>query len=446
MRVHFWGTRGSIATPGPGTVRYGGNTPCVSARTDDGTLLIFDAGSGIRLLGLALPPRPLRAHIFIGHTHADHIQGLPFFRPLFLPGSHLTIYGPRGVDRSFPSAVGGQMDYAYFPVPMRDLESKIEFEELDERDLEIPGVHGAICVQAKFLNHTSPCLGYRVEADGAAFVYATDHEAHSATTWRADAPASGRTLADIVHVEDRSHAEFLKDADVVVHDAQYVAEEYPLKAGWGHSTVEYVTDIAVAVGVRRLVLFHHEPTRDDDGVDAVLERGRGRAAGTATDVIAASEGMELELRGTRAATRPAPRPAAAEVPRQARILVADDDASVRRLLEAALRGDGYRITLATNGTDALRLALEQRPDLLLLDWQMPGLTGLEVATLLRADERFASVPIVLVTGLATEDEVAAGFGVGITDHIAKPFAVSQVRARVRRWLAREPGAVPRGAP
>ena len=128
MRVRFWGTRGSIAAPGAETLEYGGNTPCVEVRTDDGTLLIFDCGTGARGLGLALATSgPTRAHLFITHTHIDHIQGLPFFVPAFVPGSHLTIYGPAGIDRSLPSAVGGVMDYAYFPVPMEAVPAWVEF-------------------------------------------------------------------------------------------------------------------------------------------------------------------------------------------------------------------------------------------------------------------------------------------------------------------------------
>src|SRR5215208_3452240 len=141
MRVQFWGTRGSIAAPGPETVRYGGNTPCVEVRADDGALLIFDCGTGARKLGLALAAAgPVRAHLFVTHTHADHIQGFPFFVPAFLPGSHLTIHGPAGIDRSFPVAIGGQMDYAYFPLPIKELPSRVDFEELGEGNFSVDAV------------------------------------------------------------------------------------------------------------------------------------------------------------------------------------------------------------------------------------------------------------------------------------------------------------------
>src|SRR4029079_17358460 len=154
IRLRSWGTRGSIAAAGPETLRFGGNTACVDAVTDDGTLLIFDCGTGARKLGLSLADKgPIRAHLLLSHTHGDHIQGLPFFLPAFTPGSQLTIYGPSGVDRSLAQAVGGSMDYAYFPVALSSLPARFDFVELDETEFTV----GQVRVKTQFLNHTAPC-------------------------------------------------------------------------------------------------------------------------------------------------------------------------------------------------------------------------------------------------------------------------------------------------
>jgi len=255
MQVRFWGTRGSIAAPGPKTARYGGNTSCVEVRASDGTVIILDCGTGARELGLHLAqtmPQPMRLHLFIGHTHWDHIQGFPFFVPAFLPGSELNIYAPVGFQRGLEEAMGGQMEYSYFPVKMRDLRSRIHFTELDEGFFRV----GDVLVETQFINHTAPTVAYRMTSDGATIAYATDHEPF----WN----ASGRVSQ---HPGDERHIAFLKGANLVIHDAQYTDEEYRDKVGWGHSSLEYAVDVALAAGVERLVLFHHDPMHSDDQLD-----------------------------------------------------------------------------------------------------------------------------------------------------------------------------------
>jgi len=165
MRVRFWGTRGSIAAPGANTAVFGGNTSCVEVRASDGTVIVLDCGTGARALGVHLVrtmPQPVRLHLFIGHTHWDHIQGFPFFVPAFLPGSELNIYAPIGFQRSLEEAMSGQMEYAYFPVKLRDLRSRIHYTELDEGFFRV----GEVLVETQYLNHTAPTIAYRMSCGG----------------------------------------------------------------------------------------------------------------------------------------------------------------------------------------------------------------------------------------------------------------------------------------
>jgi CheY-like chemotaxis protein len=435
IRIRFWGTRGSIPAAGPETLRYGGNTPCVEVTTDDGTLLVFDCGTGARKLGLALASRgPARLHLLLSHTHADHIQGLPFFLPVFTPGSHITVYGPSGVDRRLPTAVGGTMDYAYFPVPLESLPAKVDFIELGETEFSI----GGIKLRTQFLNHTSPCIGYRVTAGSATLVYATDHEAHANPHWRSDRSADGFDPALLAHTGDTRHAAFLSAADVVVHDAQYGSADYPVKAGWGHSTVEYAVDIALAARARTLVLFHHDPDRDDSGVDDLVAVAASRVMATKRPlrIVAAAEGDELVLAEGPYARTTDVEPAPAKMPDRARILVADDDVALVRILEAVLRGDGYDVDVAFDGEELVSKAAAVGYDLVLVDIQMPKGDGLAACKRLRSLDGYRETPFVVLTARTRQDDMAAAFDAGITDYIRKPFALPQVRARVRSWLAR----------
>jgi phosphoribosyl 1,2-cyclic phosphodiesterase len=275
-----------VPTPGPSTVRYGGNTACVELRTDAGALLIFDSGTGIRELGLHLARQggPVAAHLLLGHTHWDHISGFPFFAPVYEPGNRVAIYGARDNDRSLRDAIAGSMHPTYFPVPLGDLRAEITFCELDEGTIQID----AAAVRTQLLNHTCACLGYRVEADGVAVAYVTDHEPFG---------VAEDGLRGSMHQGDRRLIEFVQGVDLLIQDAQYTPQEYLERRGWGHSSTDYVVDVAVQAGVRRLALFHHEPTHADEDIDRMLEAGRARAreAGSRVDVLGAVEGETLAL-------------------------------------------------------------------------------------------------------------------------------------------------------
>jgi len=433
MQIRFWGTRGSLAKPGPGTLRYGGNTSCVEVRTGSGTLIVFDCGTGAHGLGQALMASgaPIRGHLMITHTHWDHIQGFPFFAPLFGRGHEWDIYAPGGLGQQLEQTLAGQMEYTYFPVTLAQLGATIRYHDLVEGSFSVEDVR----VGAKYLNHPALALGYRLEVGGATVVYASDHEPH--TPWASE----GAGAASLAHREDLRHVEFLRGADLVIHDAQYDLGEYREKIGWGHTPAECAVDYALAAGVRRLAVYHHDPMRDDAGVDSLIESCRQRvaASGGRLDVFAAAEGQVVDLVEGAGATAPAARPTAA--PSSARgetILVADDDPAIVMLLRTSLESDGFRVVTADDGMAALDLARAERPALLLLDWQMPRASGVEVTRALRgdADPDLSATPVVLITAQSGSENTAAGFAAGVTDYLTKPFRPAHVRARVRAWLLR----------
>lgn len=450
MRVRFWGTRGSLAKPGPTTLRYGGNTPCVEVRTADGTLIILDCGTGAHGLGQALldsGEHPVRGHLLISHTHWDHIQGFPFFAPLFNPGNEFDIYAPGGLGHDLETTLAGQMEYKYFPVTLAQLSAGIRFHELVEGSFAIGGVR----VVTQYLNHPALAMGYRLEADGVVVVYSADHEPHTPHYAEQASGRAGDARALWVHQEDQRHVEFLAGADLVIHDAQYTVEEYRKKVGWGHSPAEWAVDYAVAAGAKRLALFHHDPLRDDPAVDRLVESCRQRAAAASggLEVFAAAEGQVIDL-SEREVTMARPvspaepaREPAVTSPEPPAVLIVDDDPDIVRLLLVTLRSEGFRLLTASDGEAALRIARTERPALILLDWQMPGLSGIEVTRALRADQdpSLREMPVVLITAQTGAEHTAAGFSAGVTDYLTKPFRPAHVRARVHAWLLRQ-GAGP----
>ena len=285
LRIQFWGTRGSIPSPGPNTVRYGGNTPCVEVRTSAGRLIVLDAGTGIRELGRALIARangaPIEGDIFVTHAHWDHIQGLPFFGPVFQRGNHFGIWGMRSMETSIDRVVRDQMNPVVFPVTFEQLDAAIDFHEIGPERRDTDG----FTVQAVHVRHPGGALGYRFEEHGRsdhALAYISDNELSAAVPY--DAPASARD----------EMVEFVRGARVLIHDTMYTVEEYDHHRGWGHSTYEEAVELALDAGVETLVLFHHKPERSDDELDRRVVECREHAARRgALQVVAAAEGLSL---------------------------------------------------------------------------------------------------------------------------------------------------------
>jgi len=439
MRVRFWGTRGSIAAPGPGTNHFGGNTSCVELTTAKGEMLVLDCGTGAHRLAadlMAQGKHPIDSHILIGHTHWDHIQGFPFYSPAFVAGNSAAIYGPEGSRGSLHDVLAGQMEFTYFPVELNQLPARITYHDLTE------GVHtiGSVRVAAQFLNHPAVTLGYRIEADGVAIVYLVDHEPFSDELWRAGADPN--RIESILHEGDRRHARFMADADLVIHDAQYTPEEYGPKKTWGHSTYAYVVQVAAAANVGQVALTHHDPSHDDHFVAEIESRARALAVelGSKMEVFCAYEGCELALE-----PRYILRPFMAADPQQAavgqrrfRVLVVDDDPDAIAVVARALE-DQYTVSKALNGPDALRMIGENMPDLVVLDYKMEGMDGLTVVKTLRAKPETITLPVLMLTGMSDEASTRAGFDAGVTDYVTKPFSIPQLTARVRACLARTPG-------
>jgi ribonuclease BN (tRNA processing enzyme) len=270
------------------TVRYGGNTPCVEVRTSEGWLIVLDAGTGIRELGRSLIERahgaPIRGDIFLTHAHWDHIQGIPFFGPMFQRGNHFTIWGSKSHEPSLDRVVRGQMSPAVFPVAFEQLDATVDFCELTREHRSAHGYE----VRAFEVRHPGGAVGYRFAEVGngaAAFVYISDNELGAGAD--GDARAEWR----------RALVDFVRGARVLVHDTTYTAEEYEQHRGWGHSTYEEAVELALDAGVDTLVLFHHKPERTDDEVDervaacrALVAARRGRL-----EIVAAAEGMTLTV-------------------------------------------------------------------------------------------------------------------------------------------------------
>jgi phosphoribosyl 1,2-cyclic phosphodiesterase len=289
--VKFWGTRGSIPTPGHKTKRYGGNTSCVEIRVDD-QLFICDGGTGLRELGLELGARgedAVEAHMFFSHMHWDHIQGFPFFVPAYSSKNELNVYEVAPGDDRVQRLLHGQMRSDYFPVKFSDLGATIASRSFEGGVTDV----GPVRVRCTEQTHPGQSFAYAFEIGGLKVVYATDNELDLNIQNRDAAdrdPALLRRLPD-------EFVRFVADADLLISDGQYTEEEYPKKVGWGHARANTVVDLALQAGVKRCAIFHHDPLHADDFMERKIKIARERveAAGKDLEIFGAREGLELKL-------------------------------------------------------------------------------------------------------------------------------------------------------
>jgi phosphoribosyl 1,2-cyclic phosphodiesterase len=280
VRAKVWGCRGSLAAPGPETVRYGGNTSCVELRPKDERMIVIDAGTGVRNLGVHLgKDRPERIDILLTHLHLDHIEGLGFFGPVWDKECEVHIWGPPSPLHSLREDIARYFSPPLFPVHLDDLPCQLVIHDVSEEEWEL----GTARVRAEPVNHPGPTVGYRVEEDDRVFTYISDHEPSLGIDLESEAPEwiSGYSLAE--------------RADVLLHDAQYTEEEYPHRVGWGHSSVAHTMAFGLITKVQRLVMFHHDPLHSDAQLETMLVRARELWGPDRDGLVLAHEGMEIDV-------------------------------------------------------------------------------------------------------------------------------------------------------
>jgi len=431
LNVRFWGTRGSIAKPGPTTARYGGNTSCIEVRSSRGTLVVIDCGTGSHGLGQALVAAGTkRGCLLISHTHWDHIQGLPFFAPLFDHTNEWDICGPKGLSGSLRETLAGQMESTYFPVALESLGATIRYWDLLQGSFQVDDIR----VSTHHLNHPALTLAYRLEADGASIVYACDHEVYS------HAAADGNVRLD---GPDLRHAEFAAGADLLIHDAQYTAAEYPAKVNWGHSTIEYAMRVAREAGVGQLALTHHDPLRTDDEIDTLLERARATMLQyeSPINVFAAAEGQAIDVKPSArtaagAATMAGGMAQHAVEPTESvqTVLLGLHDAEVGALFTSAIAADASIRAVQLASVDEVRKsAANDRLSIVILQ-HGAGHDALAVSREIaadRADDR-RRLPVLVVA----DREYPGGEKAGIAEWLVLPFSREYAEAKVQAWVHR----------
>ncbi|MCL2230308.1 MAG: MBL fold metallo-hydrolase [Treponema sp.] len=292
LSVRFWGVRGSIPCPGPDTVIYGGNTSCLEIRADD-HLIIIDLGTGVRPLGEWLIENDLKkygkisADILITHTHWDHIMGFPMFNPVYVPGTELRITGPVTFeDESLKAIMETQLSYQYWPVTLAELAAKIEYNQIKETTMDLGD---DLTITSKFLNHTISCLGYRVDYKGKSIATVYDHEQYRNLFAEDNSAALEGKIA--AAEENEKVRQFIRGADIVIHDSQYTQDEYASRTGWGHSSYNDTVDAVKDNDVKKVVFFHHEPSRKDSELAEIEKQYEGS---TQPQIVMAREGLILE--------------------------------------------------------------------------------------------------------------------------------------------------------
>jgi phosphoribosyl 1,2-cyclic phosphodiesterase len=280
VRARVWGCRGSLAAPGPETVRYGGNTSCVEIRLSDDRLIVIDAGTGVRGLGVAMGRnRPDRIDLLLTHLHLDHIEGLGFFTPIWDPSCEIHIWGPASPLHTLKEDIARYFSPPLFPVHLDDIPSDLHFHDSTDTDWEL----GTAKITAERVTHPGPTVGYRVEENGKVLTYISDHEPALGVDLGTASPdwISGYSLA--------------QGADVLLHDAQYTEEEYPERVGWGHSSIHHTVTFALIAKVRRLLMFHHDPLHSDAQLEAMLVQARDFWGEERDGLELSFEGMEIEV-------------------------------------------------------------------------------------------------------------------------------------------------------
>lgn len=285
--------RGSVPTPGPSTVGFGGNTSCVEVRAGN-QIIVLDAGTGLRPLGQQLlaefDGRPLQLTLLLTHTHWDHIQGLPFFAPVYRPRNRLRILGYKGARQGLRHILSGQMENPFFPVELRDVSANVAIEELKTMDFHAGGVR----VQACRANHPGTCVGYRLSAGQGSVAFFPDNELSCPPDGKV---ARGAARKGKAAQPEARILEFVRGVDVLIMDAQYDRQEYQHHTGWGHGCVDEVVQLALQAGVKRLFLFHHDPNHNDAKITQMVAHARKlvAAGNSSLRVDAAREGQVVEL-------------------------------------------------------------------------------------------------------------------------------------------------------